>query len=149
VEALLVNRSENQEDAGPTVPSEKSQWSAWLILPAEVVHIQQAACCALEPAFALSDTDTASDWVLRCHLDLAQLWHGGELWAVTQVVRGKRGLILQIVGMAGRYDPALLNAIESWGRGIGCVRVYFTGRKGWLRREPDYRMTTVTAFKEL
>jgi len=118
-------------------------------VPDEVIQVQQAACHALEPAFDLSDTDTASDWVLRCRLDLAQLWHSEELWAVTQVVRGKRGLILQIVGMAGKYDPALLGAIESWGRGIGCVRVYFTGRKGWLKREPAYRMTTVTAFKEL
>ena len=131
------------------MPAGKSQWSGWLILPHEVAHIQQPACCGLEPAFDLSDTDTASGWLLRCQLDLAQLWHGGDLWAVTQVVRGKHGLILQIVGMAGRYDPAILSAIESWGREIGCVRVYFTGRKGWLRREPGYRMTTVTAFKEL
>lgn len=134
------------EDA---VSSEKSQRSGRLIPPHEVVHIQQHACSGLEPAFDSSDTDTASDWVLRCQLDLAQLWHGEELWAVTQVVRGKRGLILQIVGMAGRYDPAFLNTIESWGRRMGCVRVYFTGRKGWLRREPSYKMATVTAFKEL
>jgi hypothetical protein len=131
------NRGESREDAG------------WMILPEEVVPLQQNACAGLEPAFEQSDTDTASDWVLRCQLDLAQLWHCGELWAVTQVVRGKRGLVLQIVGMAGRYDPALLNAIESWGRGIGCLRVYFTGRQGWLRREPDYKMSTVTAFKDL
>src|SRR5207237_10030613 len=110
---------------------------------------QHQGCLGLGPAFELGDTDAASAWVLRCQLDLAQLWHGGELWAVTQVVRGKRGLILQIVGMAGRYDPALLQAIESWGRGIGCVRVYFTGRKGWLRREPGDKMATVTALKEL
>jgi hypothetical protein len=135
-----------EEDA---VPAEKSQRPGWLIPPDQIIHIQLSACSALEPAFAMSDTDAASDWVLRCQLDLAQLWHAGEWWAITQVVRGKRGLILQIVGMAGRYDPVLLNAIESWGRGIGCVRVYFTGRKGWLRREPTYKMATVTAYKEL
>lgn len=140
---MLDSRGQEREHAGDSLQS------AWLIPPHDVHHVQQAACRALEPAFDLSDTDTASDWVLRCQLDLAQLWHSGNLWAVTQVVRGKNGLILQIVGMAGTYDSALLKAIESWGRGFGCVRVYFTGRKGWLRREPDYKMTTVTAFKEL
>jgi hypothetical protein len=131
------------------MPPENSRRPDWLILPNEVGHVQHAACRALEPAFEPSDTDEASDWVLRCQLDLAQLWHCGELWAVTQVVRGKRGLVLQIVGMAGTYDRALLEAIESWARGIGCVRACFTGRKGWLRREPAYKITTVTAFKEL
>jgi hypothetical protein len=131
------------------VLSDNSIRPAWLILPNEVAHVQQAACLALDPAFDLSDTDAASDWVLRCQMDLAQLWHRGELWAVTQVVRGKKGLVLQIIGMAGTYDRALLEAIETWGRGIGCVRAYFTGRKGWLRREPDYKMITVTGFKEL
>ncbi len=120
-----------------------------MILPEEVVPVEQTACCALEPAFDESDTDAASDWIVRCKLDLAQLWQCGELWAVTQVVRGKHGLILQIVGMAGKYDAELVSSIESWGRNIGCVRVYFTGRQGWLRRVPGYRMATVTAYKEL
>jgi hypothetical protein len=143
------NRGEGQEEAVQAVSNEKSERPCWMILPEEVAQVEQAACCGLEPAFEESDTDAASDWVLRCKLDLAQLWQCGELWAVTQVVRGKHGLILQIVGVAGRYDRGLLNSIESWGRRIGCVRVYFTGRRGWLRREPGYRMATVTAFKEL
>ena len=126
-----------------------ADFGSWMIRPNEVGAIQEDACAGLEPAFERSDTDTASAWVLRCQHDLAQLWHCGELWAVTQVVRGKPGLILLFIGMAGRFDQALLDAIESWGRSIGCVRVYFTGRRGWLRREPDYRMSSVTGCKDL
>jgi hypothetical protein len=133
----------------PTVRPRRVRHAHKRFLPHEVASVQQAACIALEPAFVRSDTDTAAGWVLRCGFDLAQLWRCGELWAVTQVLRGKRGLVLQIVGMAGAYDPALVDAIESWARRVGCVRLLFTGRRGWLRRVPGYRMTTVTAIKEL
>jgi hypothetical protein len=120
-----------------------------LILPHQVVDVRHAAGEALERAFERSDIDATEDWLLRCHFDLAQLWRCGEFWAVTQVVSGKCGLILHIVAAAGEYDAALLEAMETWGRGVGCVRVVFTGRVGWLRRLQGYAMSAITARKEL
>jgi len=120
-----------------------------MILPHQVIGVQHAAAKALERAFERSDTDATEDWLMRCHFDLAQLWQCGEFWAVTQVITGKSGPILHIVAAAGEFDAALVDAMELWGRGVGCVRVMFTGRPGWLRRLNGYTMSAVTALKAL
>lgn len=111
--------------------------------------IADAAVSGLSPAFDRSYVQTASDWLERCKQDLAQLWHDGDLWAVTEVQQGKDGRVLHIVAMAGDYSADMVTHIEQWGRAMGCVRVMFTGRVGWAKRRPDYKPKTITFEKEL
>lgn len=107
------------------------------------------AAQALQAAFDRSCVHDAQVWVQRCRQDLAQLWRHGDLWAITEVTATKTGRAVHIVAMAGSYDPVLVGEIEQWGRAMGCGKCFFTGRKGWLRRVPDYRLRTVTLEREL
>lgn len=107
-----------------------------------------AAVEALAPAFARSLTETARQWLARVECDQAQLWHLGDLWAIT-CVRDTTPQVLQIVAMSGEYTRELMNSIEAWGRSIGCAHVFFEGRPGWQRRLLDYRVTNITMQKEL
>lgn len=104
---------------------------------------------ALDCAFDRSDVHDTATWLQKCRDDLAQLWNDGDLWALTEVVETKAGRAIHIVAMAGTYRQSLVDEIEAWGRSVGCRRSYFTGRKGWLRKVPDYRLKTVTLEKEI
>jgi hypothetical protein len=112
-------------------------------------EIPAHAVQALTPAFDRSCVHDAALWVERCVQNLAQLWRKGELWAITEVIETKAGRAVHIVAMAGTYDRALVSEIEQWGREMGCGKCFFTGRKGWIRAVPDYRLRTVTLEKEL
>jgi hypothetical protein len=111
--------------------------------------IPAEAADALACAFARSDVHDAALWVGRCKADLAQLWKRGNLWAITEVQATKEGRALHIVAMAGDYAPELVEEMEAWGRSAGCSKSFFTGRQGWVRKVPDYRVKTVTLEKEL
>ena len=107
------------------------------------------ATAGLSPAFSRSEVHHASEWVAKCVSDQAQLWKHGDLWAVTEVRLTKTGRIVNIVAIAGEFDDALIGEIEQWAVSVGCNKAFFTGRKGWLRRMRDYRITTITMVKEL
>lgn len=111
--------------------------------------IPTEAAAALAPAFVHSDVDSADGWIERCKQDTAQLWRVDGVWALSEVVRLKDGLGIHIVAMAGEYTPEVMAEIESWGKSKGCTRAYFSGRRGWERRLPDYKVRCITAVKEL
>lgn len=111
-------------------------------IPAEAVD-------ALWPAFERSDVLDASQWVQRCREDVAQLWREGDCWAITEVQDTRKGRAAHIVALAGTYTNTLLHEIEDWAREVGCSRIFYTGRRGWLRAQPDYKLRCVTAEKEL
>jgi len=112
-------------------------------------NIPEEAIEALTPAFEWAGVGSASDWVQRCREDLAQLWRVGDFWAITEVCQQPYGLGVHIVAMAGDFDHEIICEIETWAKAIGCRKSYLTGRKGWARRLPDYRLTTVTCVKEI
>ncbi len=120
-----------------------------VIHPSQVRSIRAEASNALRPAFDLSHDHDAHVWLDRCEKDLAQLWRHGELWAITEVRNGKDGRFLHILAMAGEYSRDLVNEMETWAKSIGCVKSVFTGRKGWMRRVPDYKLKAVTLEKEI
>ncbi|APW37658.1 hypothetical protein RD110_11020 [Rhodoferax koreense] len=109
----------------------------------------EAAVQGLTPAFDLSEVHNACTWVTKCQQDMAQLWRDGSLWAVTEVVETKRGRALHFVAMAGDYVDSLRIEIEAWGKSVGCNKAFFTGRKGWAKRLPAYRIRTVTLEKDI
>lgn len=111
--------------------------------------IPDEAADALRPAFERSDVFAEQEWVDRCRNDVAQLWRDGDCWAITEVQATKKGLAANIVGLAGEYSDSLVEEIENWARSIGCGKIFYTGRQGWLRRKPDYKLRCVTAEKEL
>lgn len=112
-------------------------------------HEVAASGARFDEAFALSETETPSAWLERCARDQAQLWACGNFWVITEVVGGKRGRVLHFVAAEGEFDQRLIDHIEAWACGVGCTTAYFTGRKGWLRRMPDYALDKVTLKKEL
>jgi hypothetical protein len=104
---------------------------------------------ALKPAFDLSETETVEDYERLCKNDFAQAWVKGNFRAITIVQATKTGSAIKIVAVTGEYDSSLIDEIESFGQKIGCNKICFTGRKGWLRKRPDFRLRTMTFEKEL
>jgi hypothetical protein len=111
--------------------------------------VQASMARFLDPAFERSHDSTADEYIQRCRDDLAQLWTNGSLYAITEVRKIHSGLALHIVAMAGEFDQKLVDEMEEWGRSVGCKSSYFSGRKGWARKMPDYEQITVTLQKEL
>lgn len=111
--------------------------------------IPDEAVEALRPAFDRSMTDDAETWVARCRADQAQLWRYGGLWCITEVRETKAGRVLHGVALAGDYNDRLIPEIEAWARSIGCVSAVLSGRRGFAKRLPDYRIQTITLSKEL
>lgn len=92
---------------------------------------------------------TATQLLDRCDQDLAQLWRLKDFWAVSEVVDTPRGRAIHFLAAAGRYEPALVAAMERWARAHGCTAAYFSGRRGWARKLPDYAPAAITLTKEL
>ena len=118
-------------------------------LPHQIKDVALQAIEALGPAFERSLFQYAGEWLQRCEQDQAQLWRDGDLWAVTEVQELKTGRALHIVAMAGAYTPRLMEEMEAWGRHVGCRDAFFSGRRGWARRLPDYKIESVTMQKGL
>ena len=62
-----------------------------------------------------------------------------------------RRKVLIICWKAGRLHDdwhEMLQAVENWGRSLGCTRVEFRGREGWVKLLPDYK-TEVLYYKDL
>lgn len=118
-------------------------------LPHEVPAIRQQAEDALRPAFDHSDVDEVEPWVQRCADDQAQLWRLNDYWVITEVQQTLRGKAVHLVFSAGVYEPALVDEINAWAKGLGCTHSYFSGRPGCQRKRPDYRVKYITMLKEL
>lgn len=117
---------------------------------ATVYKIEGDAIKGLRPAFDRSESHTAEFWLSRCKADMAQLWRMGDLWAVSEVQDTRTGRAIHIVAMSGpAFNVALSDAIEAWGRAVGCNKAFFTGRRGWAKRVPSYTPITYTFQKEL
>lgn len=111
--------------------------------------IPTEAAAALAPAFDRYGLQSADEWIQRCRDDLAQLWNVGDVWAITEVCKQQDGPGIHIVAMAGDFTHEIMDEIEAFGRKVGCKHSYFSGRKGWLRRLPSYRLASITCVKEL
>ena len=106
----------------------------------------------LERAF--SQCEGESNHLDNLKLGLEQLWDiDGKAWAITRILKGKRGLIFEYVALAGSdvesWLTEFLHTSEAWARSQGCVCAAFTGRNGWRKRVPEYRQIRITMMKEL
>ncbi len=115
--------------------------------PSEIPR--KAAEDALRPAFDHSDVADVETWVQRCIDDQAQLWRVNDYWVISEVQDTKKGRAVHLVFAAGVYEPPLVDEINTWATSIGCVRSFFSGRPGWQRRRPDYRLKYITMEKEI
>ena len=111
--------------------------------------IPDEALAAISPAFEYSDDQSPEDWIQRCREDLAQLWRRNDYWLISEVRDTKHGRAVHLVFSAGVYEHELVDEVNTWARSVGCVRSYFTGRPGCLRKRADYKLRTVTMDKEL
>lgn len=64
------------------------------------------------------------------------------------------GKTCEIVAAVGRQSKSgqleeVYAAIEKWAREIGCIRIRVIGRKGWLRKFPEFTQTGIVIEKEL
>lgn len=87
-----------------------------------------------------------------------QLWgvlKGSEVTGIviTEVFKTPKGESCLVYGACGQTTSAeinqVLSTIETWARNIGCTRLMYQGRKGWLRYLKEFRQTGVTAEKLL
>ena len=69
---------------------------------------------------------------------------------VITAIQGQTCEIWAACGSASQRDmKAVHEQIERWAREIGCTRMKFSGRRGWLKLFKEYRQTGITAEKEL
>lgn len=75
------------------------------------------------------------------------LWPGRESAALTEFV----GSDLHVRAAGGKLIELqeMLKAAENVARMAGCRRVTMTGRRGWARVLPGYRLGDGEVFKEL
>ena len=111
--------------------------------------IPDEAVAALQAAAAKSDAAEAFEWVERCKQDTAQLWRHGAFWLVTEIVRLRDGIALHFIAAAGPFNQSLIDEAQAWARSIGCRKAFFTGRKGWERKLPQFKVRTVTMERNI
>jgi hypothetical protein len=115
-------------------------------------NVPDEAIAALQPAFDRSDSFSAEYWVQRARDDTAAIWRVGDVWAVIEICPLKDGLGLHFVGLAcppGQFTTEVIEEAEAWGKSKGCKRSYFTGRRGWAKKLPDYTEQAIVCAKEL
>jgi hypothetical protein len=74
--------------------------------------------------------------------------------AITTISDTPRGKLCEVVGACGTESSpgqidAILMRIEQWARDIGCTRVRFGGRRGWMRRLKTYKQVGIILEKEI
>lgn len=111
--------------------------------------IPDEALQAIRPAFDYCDDQTPEEWLEHCRADRAQLWRLNDYWLISEVRNTRHGLAVHLLFSAGVYEPTLVDEVNTWAKGIGCVRSYFSGRPGCARKRPDYRLRSITMDKEL
>src|SRR6185312_10758830 len=106
--------------------------------------------------FERDDGETSAREVFECaSTGLMQIWgvqDGKDVLGVcaTEVQKTARGRICLVRIASGRRVPTqiqaqLLAEIGTWARGLNCISVRLIGRKGWLRRFKQFRVTQVVA----
>lgn len=88
----------------------------------------------------------------------AQCWFafdGDKVWGVwvTRIEQSSRGRFC-LVWLAGgeksnQWIPLVTEHTEKWAREQGCENMQIVGRKGWVKKMPDYKWTAVVLRKEL
>lgn len=124
------------------------------ILPQNVEKVWPQASAELDRAFEQSESDCAENHYPSLVFDNEQLWNiHDKAWALSRVVEGKKGNVLEIVAMAGSgldlWGAEFFRVIESWAKSKGCKKSIFTGRAGWEKRAPGYKQERITFGKEL
>lgn len=84
-----------------------------------------------------------------------QLWGyqvGSEIIGIT--ITRIAGKTCEIVAAAGRQSSSgqieqVYREIDAWARSIGCERMRIIGRKGWLRKFPEFMQTGIVIEKDL
>ena len=121
-----------------------------MLIPLTAVPLRRAqAEPVLDKAMERCANMTAAMWLDRCEQDMAQLWNDCGYWAITEVFETKGGRAIHCVAAAGDFEPSLVSEMEDWARRVGCRHAYFSGRKGWARKLPDYEVASITLIKEL
>jgi hypothetical protein len=80
------------------------------------------------------------------------VWPACDCLGITEISRYPQQTRLTVFALAGRLPPDwrdVLRRLESWAKEIGCRAVELRGRKGWIRRLPDYRAGLIEMTKEI
>ena len=80
------------------------------------------------------------------------VWPACDCLGITEISRYPRQTRLTVFALAGRLPQDwrdVLRRLESWAKEMGCRAVELRGRKGWVRRLPDYRAGLIEMSKEI
>lgn len=111
----------------------------------------------LERSVSRTDDDTLLDIVDELNGGSAQLWvafdQGIRAAVVTRLTGAKDGLALEIWHLGGSgvrsWMRLMLDAVEQFGRTMGCIKVTTGCRMGWKRLARDYSAVAVKLEKRL
>ena len=110
----------------------------------------------LIPAILWAGEKSERDVTAELESGMAQLWIGEDdevrCGVVTCLARTVRGLVCEIWLMGGCERARWLHfidRIESSARERGCIAIELTGRKGWARMLPQYRLKAVVLERKL
>lgn len=112
-------------------------------------EVPDEAVDALRPAFEHCLDLTSAQCVAAARAGRVRIWRKSFLWMVTAEHATRIGVVVQIIAAAGPWDGDLLDEIESYARNIGAKQLKYSGRRGWERKVPNFKVTSITATKEL
>jgi hypothetical protein len=94
---------------------------------------------------------TIEDLKRGCESGEYGLWVHLEGAAVTILDHFPKGRVLQLAAIGGNKNSVDLieEVIETFAKEIGCIEVIAVGRKGWIKRRPDYEFAGVLYRKKV
>lgn len=108
-----------------------------LIQPWDVEAMWKAVAPHLHRALARQGEFRAEDIKQLCAGNVMQLWYVPGTHALVTQIQDKplcRTLVIVLCGGAGLWQaPAVIRALEDYGRAMGCTEVRIQGRRGWGR----------------
>lgn len=99
-----------------------------------------------DEVFGLIESAQAQCWLAVEGNRLIGVW-------VTKVEQSARGRFC-LVWLAGgeqvnKWMPMVQEYTEPWAKENGCSEMQIVGRKGWVKKLPDYKWTAIVLRKEL
>lgn len=98
------------------------------------------------------DTHTKEQIWEEIATERAQLWTTENAAILTSIEKWPKGVTELLWWLAGGDLEEILSIqpfIEQWAIGKGVDRFVITGRKGWERKLPDYRLASCNYVKEV
>lgn len=99
----------------------------------------------LRPALEVEGTHDIEDVEQAVETGHMQLWVGPKGAVITEVLNFPRKKVLHFFLAGGEMDQIkdFKASVFAWGKAQGCTEMTLTGRVGWQRALPDWKLKSV------